>query len=139
VSLIRKDRGKKLKPSDAPWLASYALILRRAAADALAPELLRSGEYLPLSCAEAELVIVNPWNLDALDENASSVQRFGDGGIIRIARHVFLPDRLEGVSAFKLPNLRVSPTFVGERVVALWRQSRLRGLVFKQVWDSGQP
>ena len=51
-------------------------------------------------------------------------------------KHVFRANVVAQASAFKIPNLRVSPTFVGERFVELWNSAGLKGLDFKKVWSS---
>jgi len=35
---------------------------------------------------------------------------------------------------FKIPSLRVSPTFVSHRFVDRWKESGLTGLEFERVW-----
>jgi len=72
--------------------------------------------------------------IDALDEDASSVLRFSGGRIMRINRHVFRPEVVKGIDVFKIPNLRVSPTYVSQRFGDLWNSADLKGLEFKQVW-----
>lgn len=135
MRIIHEDEGQKLAPSDSPWLGSHALIFRTSAVEALAPMLRKHGELLPLRCAKANVVLYNPTCvLDALDESASSVLRFGDGRIMMIQRHVFRADVVGNIGIFKIPNLRVSPIFVSHRFVQQWKASGLKGLKFKQVW-----
>lgn len=135
MRLIQEDEGRKLLESDSPWLGSHALIFRPRAVEVLGPMLREYGELLPVACDGAELRIFNPTRVvDALDEAASSVLRFSDGRIMRISRYGFRADAIRGLLFFKIPNLRVSPTFVSERVVELWRAAGMRGLEFKQVW-----
>jgi hypothetical protein len=134
VQFITEDRGRRLRPADAPWLGTHALIFRPSVVDALGRELRAYGELLPLACSDAELVVFNPTRLlDALDEDASSVNRFDDGSLIWIDHHVFHPEVVRGVDIFKIPNLRSSPTFVNEAFVKLWQDAGLRGLEFDPV------
>ncbi len=113
VHLVHIDQGRELVESDSPWLGAHALIFRAAAMDSMGSALREYGELLPLSCSEASLWIYNPTRVvDALDESASSVLRFNDGRVMLIQRHVFRADLLRGNDIFKIPNLRVSPTFV---------------------------
>ncbi len=130
------DDGEPLRESDAPWLSANAFVLRRRAAEALAPALRGHWELLPLSCPTADLVVANPLHLvDALDEASSKVQRFKDDNrIFIISKHVFFPERIQGLPIFKIPQLRVSPSYVTEPFVAAWKAAGLRGLTFKQVW-----
>jgi hypothetical protein len=135
VELVHEDEGKRLARSDSPWLGSYALIFRKAALGDIQAVLETNGELLPLRCSEAELVIHNPTQiLDALDESASSVIRFDNGRIMMIQQHAFRRDVIRDVDIFKIPNLRVSPTFVSQRFVDQWQDSGLTGLEFEQVW-----
>jgi hypothetical protein len=46
---------------------------------------------------------------------------------------VFKPAAVADVHIFKIPNLRVSPTFVDEHVVQSWASAGLRGLEFNKV------
>lgn len=135
MRIVREDEGKSLAPSDSPWLGSHALIFRSSVLDVLGALLRRYGEVLPVSCHDADLWIYNPTNvIDALDEISSSVLRFDDGRIMMIQRYAFRPDVVADHEIFKIPSLRVSPTFVSHRFVDRWKESGLTGLEFKQVW-----
>jgi hypothetical protein len=136
MRLIREDEGKPLLPSDSPWLGSHALIFNPRGLERLGSELSKHGELLPISTPGSELVIFNPTHVvDALNEEASSVQRFENGRILRVSRYVFLASMLDGMDIFKIPNLRVSPTFFSLRIVELWHQAGLRGLEFVKLWE----
>lgn len=135
MRLIHEDEGQKLAMSDSPWLGAHALIFRANVVEALGPMLREHGELLPLACSEAGLVVYNPTRvIDALDEAASSVVRFSSGRIMMIRRHVFCVDVIGHIDIFKIPNLRVSPTFLTQRFVERWEASGLKGLEFKRVW-----
>ncbi len=137
MRLVHEDEGKRLAESDSPWLGSHALVFRRQAISKLAPVLHEYGELLPLACAEAELVVFNSTRvIDALDENASRLLRFSNGRIMRVTRYAFRPETVCAVDIFKIPSLRVSPTFVSDRFVRAWKSSGLRGLVFNKVWSA---
>ena len=136
MHIVREDEGKALVESDSPWLGSHALIFRSRAAGALRDMLLHNGEVLPLPCGDENLALFNPRVIDgALDLTASTALRFGSGRIMRITKHMFDKRVLAGVDAFKIPDLRVSPTFVTERFVSAWTSAGLRGLEFRQVWE----
>ena len=136
MRIVREDEGKLLAESDSPWLGPHALVFRRPALGELETMLLSYGELLPLACPEPNLVIFNVTRvLDALDEQASGILRFTNGRIMRIIRPVFRPDVISGSDIFKIPNLRVSPTYVSERFVERVRAAGLRGLVFNKVWS----
>ncbi len=137
MKIISKERRRRsLRRSDAPWMGSDTLILRREAADVLAPFLVKHGELLPLACEQAELVVFNPLcRVDALDETASSVQRFDDGRIMWIDKYVFYRQAIQELHAFKITSLQVSPVFLSEEFVERWRAAGLKGLEFRQVWE----
>ena len=136
VRLVGEDEGMLLKQSDSPWLGAHALILRERAMRAMRPLLHQHGEFLPLDCDGASLVLLNPVVADLLDESLSSVARFSNGRIMRIRKHVFRSGVDATTPAFKIPNLRVSPTFVTDGFVDLWHSEGLTGLDFTKVWSS---
>jgi hypothetical protein len=74
--------------------------------------------------------------IDALDESESSVARLASGRVFRISRYAFRPEAIANVDVFKIPNLRVSPTFVSERVVDVCASLKLRGVQFRRVWSA---
>jgi hypothetical protein len=134
MQVIRQDQGRVLLPSDSPWLGSHALIFRQRGVDALAQLLSANGELLPMNDG---LVIYNATRvIDALDEGASAITRFSSGKIMIVKRYVFRIGTIGEVDIFKIPNLRVSPTFVSRKFVDAWESSGLVGLGFKQVWAS---
>lgn len=59
--------------------------------------------------------------------------RFSSGKIMRINRYAFRAELVHAVDVFKIPNLRLSPTFLSERVVNTWRASGIRGVTFEKV------
>ena len=137
VTLIRNDETQNLVESDSPWLGSHALIFRARAVKSMGKVLSDFGELLHLACSEANVWVYNAARLvDALDESASSVRRFKDGRIMMVERYVFRAAAVRGIDAFKIPHLRVSPTFLSQRFVDRWNESGLKGLEFKQVWAS---
>jgi hypothetical protein len=137
MQLVQEERGRKYLPSDSPWLGAHALILSDPARVALEPLLRRHGEVLALGHDGPALFAFNPLQVvDALDQKRSSVIRFADGRIMRINRHFFDSDALDDAALFKIPNLRVSPTYVTTEFVDLWRSAKLKGLDFREVWSS---
>jgi hypothetical protein len=136
MRLIKRDGAKRLADSDSPWLGAFALIFRSGVVDRVEPLLGPFGEFLPLECDDADLRVFNPTCvLDALDAESADVARFDDGRIMRVRRYAFRPDVVEGVDIFKLTGLRVSPTFLSQRVADALRTSGLRGLDFIKVWS----
>lgn len=137
MKLIHEDEGIKLAESDSPWIGSHALVFRRAVIDRLGCELGRYCEFLPVFCPEDELFLFNvTYVVDALDEDASSMVRFKNGRIMKVNKYAFRFGAVAAVGIFKIPNLRVSPTFFSERIVNLWKSVGLQGLEFVQVWSS---
>jgi hypothetical protein len=134
MKIVRVDEGRRLRETDSPWLGGHALILRRRAVEAILPLLHGNGEVLPLACAD-ELYVFNPTNLiDCLDDEKSDLVRFKDGNaIMRISKHVFRRERIVGVDAFKIPNLRVSPLFVTDAFVEKWKAAGLTGVEWQVV------
>lgn len=132
MHIVNKDHGRDLIESDSPWLEANALLLSNRAAEALRPMLLEYGELLPVLCQRPGLSLYNPTRLvDALDEKASSVLRFSSGKIMSVRQYVFREEVVRDIDVFKIPNLRVSPTFFSQRFVDSWRAADLTGLDFK--------
>jgi hypothetical protein len=137
MHLIRNDEGKKLKEADSPWLGSYVLILRPRAVAALTPLLLDYGELLPLRCPGTELRLYNVTNIvPALDEAASTIDRFPDGRIMMVRRPVFHKHIIGSNDIFKLSRRPGEPIYVSQRVVDQWHSAKLTGIEFRHKWSS---
>lgn len=137
MHIINKDQGRDLLESDSPWFESNALIFNKTAIELLEPLLLEHGELLPIQCRNAVLSIYNPTNiLMALDEELSTALRFSSGKIMAFKKYVFREEVVKGSVIFKIPNIRVSPTFVDQHFVDQWQLNRLRGLDFIKIWSS---
>ena len=140
MELIHEDEGKALKYSSSPWLGSHALILRPECLNVIGQDLKSRSELLPIDCPEAEVYFCNPMNIaNAFDEQASTIKRFDGGGIKFIETFNFNKEVVRDIHIFKIPNMRVSPTFVSEEFVDHWCESSLTGLDFELVWDSSGP
>jgi len=136
VQILEKDVSGPLEPSDSPWFGSHALIFRPSVLDVMWPALHRYGEFLPLSCPRARLIVFNPTRVvDALDEAASVVQRSRDGRIWGVSKYALRAREIVGIDVFKMTSMPVSPTFVTGRIVDLWQRAGLRGLEFRKVWS----
>lgn len=135
--LVDQDEGLTLNAVDAPWLGSHALIFKPVAVLALRSVFEAYGEFLPLACTSSKLWVFNPTRvLQALDLLSSEVVRFSRGRIMHVTRYAFIPEQIAECDIFKIPDLRVSPTFVSEKIVNLFREHALSGLSFTQVWES---
>ena len=135
MKLIKQDeRGRPWKDADMPWMGEHLLVLKPRAASILRDLCLEAGELLPLTCNEADLVA---WNVttvvDALDEEKSKVLRFPGGRVMSIKLHHFKPEAVEGLTAFRIPQVRTS-IFVGPAFVDRVREAGLTGTRFKEVW-----
>jgi hypothetical protein len=138
VKLIRKTMRHKFRQADAPWRSAATMVFRRSVLDKMGILLEANGELLPLECADAELWVYNATNvLDAFDDAASEGKRFEDDGYLySISKFVLRADVVEGVDIFKLKGRRVSPTYVSEKFVEMWKTAGLTGLRFDKVWSS---
>jgi hypothetical protein len=137
MRIVSTDEGRSLMQSDAPWLGGHALAFRSKAVVALQPLLDRYGELLPVSCNGCDVKIYNSTRLvDALDLDLSIVRRFANGRVMGVEQYCFREDALRDIQIFKIPNLRVSPTFLREEFVELWSSKGLKGLSFTRVWSS---
>jgi hypothetical protein len=138
VKIITKEYdGSPFAQTVSPWLGSYALILKQDGVVELRDYLSRIGEILPLNCSDERLHLWHPLAvIDALDISVSEVRRFESGRIMGITRHGFVAERLRGIEAFKIPDLRVSPVFYTES--AARQISRVVGTTveFKLVWSA---
>ncbi len=136
----------KLGPADAqaegrrahfPWLGSQALVMRNEAIVALREILEANGELLPLQTNNGSVLFAfNARKIDALDEEASDLERFPSSGrIMEIRRHAFTESAIGDLDIFRLPS-RGSATYVNERFVRRVKEAGLEGLNFEQVWSS---
>jgi hypothetical protein len=135
MQVIRQEAQQAFRESDCPWLGSHALIFRPQVVDKLGSVLVRYGEMLQLDCDDADVSIYNVTNIvDALDEDASSIDRFESGEVMIIRRHVFDARAIGESEVFRIPRVRLSSTYVTQRFVDRWQLSGLKGLEFNQVY-----
>lgn len=133
VKLIREDG----KDGDFPSLVPYVPVFSARAKGALANIIASYGEFLPLTCVDSDLFAFNVTKiLDALDEDASDVQRFSSSGrIMSIDRYEFRAEKLKQSVLFKIPQFRRSYVFVTDQFVERVQSSRLMGFTFQPVWS----
>jgi hypothetical protein len=135
VEVVRENIGMRLQRSDAPWFGGHALVFDAKAVHALETLLIHSGELLALQCDDRDLHVFNPSAVvDALNETESTIERFRDGRIRHIRKHVFKADLVRPLLAFKLPH-RASSAYLSQRFVDAWEKAGLRGLTFDCVWE----
>jgi hypothetical protein len=134
VEVIR-DGSSGTEPSDVVLLGVEAAFSGRAV-KALGDFLGVSGQLLPLLSADGEFYL---WNvtvlIDALDEDASDLERFSSGRVMMVNRWVFRPERLHGVTAFKIPQLPQAFTFVTDTFVDRFAAAGLSGLAPLRLWS----
>jgi len=138
MRLVREDEhGRPLLPADVPWLGKHAPVLKENASAALGSLLAKDGELLPLACDEATLVVFNVTTvLDALDVDRSALVTFrSTGRIMKVKSHVFRPERLRAVHAFKVPQLLRGSAFFTDEVVVAVERAGLSGVGFRLVWE----
>ena len=139
VRLLRRDSSlgrKTLKSAELPWLGGHALVCRPRAYELIGPMLEGSGEFLPLDLVGGErLWLFNVLQVvDALDEEASDLVRFPSSGrVMDIRRHVFFPDRVTQLTAFRTPQAR--SLFLGGEAVDALVDLGLSGAKFELVWQ----
>lgn len=130
--------GRSRLPADLPWLASNVLILSPRAMRLIGSTLSAWGELLPLRCDETTLHLFNArLALPALDTEQSTITRFESGRILDIHRFAFQTSRIGDAQVFRLKELRNSPIFLTDRIVARIERHDLAGTSFREVWQGG--
>jgi hypothetical protein len=126
-----------LPKGDTPGLSSHIPVFSPRAVEILAELLENGGELLPIICEHEEYFLFNVTRvIDALDEDASQLVRFDDGGILDIDRYSFKENKLTGVNIFKLPQKPLSYPYVTDAFVRRVEDSGLKGFEFRIVWSS---
>ena len=136
VEWIDDDLNAGKPKSDYPTLGSTPVLSQRAV-DELLDVLVENGELLPLDGDLAEKYYVYNVTriLDALDTEKSDAIWFGTGRIMMMKQYAFHGAQLEGVTIFKVPQLRVQ-VFATEPFVKRVESSGLTGFSFREVWRS---
>lgn len=130
------EKGRPWRTADPPWLSGMPLSSVTASTG-------RSAR-----CSPAQVSSSTSWTgtdrlwlfnvcqvVDALDEEASGVVRFSTTGrVMKVKQHVFHPERLAGLSAFRVPQSR-SLFLSGEAVDSIGA-ANLTGAGFELVWQS---
>jgi hypothetical protein len=137
--LTSDEHGRPRRPADMPlYSGSGSLVVNRRARSVLEPVLGDDAEYLDLVVEREEMWLVNAWQVvDALDEEKSVLKRFPNRTkVMEIVKYSFIPERLNGLQAFRI-HQRPSKTFLAGSVVAAIRDAGLTGLSFRRVWGEG--
>ncbi len=140
VETYEEEVREKRLPSDCPGLFGSLPVFSLRAVKILQPILDGNGELLPLDFEQGEYFAFNITRVvDALNEAGSEIVRFPDGKkVLAIKQFSFVPQKLEGVDIFKLPQQPLGMAFVTDRFVQAVRQSDLVGFNFEWLWASEQ-
>lgn len=133
VTPLKDDLSDNALSGDFPTLGTIPVFSERAV-NSLRDLLEANGEILPLTSADGSYSAYNVTTVvDALDEVRSKVTRFRDGRVMEILEYAFLPQRLGGLTIFKVPQI-LSNVFVTDVFVSRVREAGLVGFKFNRVW-----
>jgi hypothetical protein len=119
---------------DHALLGTIPVFSERAVA-ALGDVLRRNGELLSLIYSRQSCLAFNVLTIcDALDSSRSKVVRFSSGRVMLVDEFVFMPERLQGLTIFKIPELLRATVFVTDDFAHRVRSAGLNGFVFREVW-----
>ena len=139
VEIIEEDEdGSPLKSFDAAIMgfSGWGIVLTPKAVKRLGGFLADYGEILTLKCNEAELYLFNCTVIaPALDVERSLMDRFPDGRVFGIRRHVFVPSIVSSHDIFRAKHAGMSETYFSDKAVEVWKQSALRGIEFNELWN----
>lgn len=139
VALLRdeKEDHRERPQSDFPNLGGVVPVFSAHAIDTLRDLLTANGEVLPLRYREGNYFVYNPTRVvDALDEARSEIEVFKSSGrVMRIVRYEFYPERLQGLTAFRLSQ-RPTLVYVTEKFVQRVKDAGLIGFDFVPIWSS---
>jgi hypothetical protein len=138
VEFIPNEKGDyQFPPGDLMAFVGYLPVFSSRAISALKPVLEGNGELLPLACNVDSYAIFNVTRLiDGLDEGRSEIVRFSDGRILDIQRFEFWPDRLNGISIFKIPQMPFGRVFVTDSFVVAVEKAELTAFTLEPVWST---
>jgi hypothetical protein len=130
-------QDRTLPESDFPSFG-YVPAFSKRAVDSLQETLSENGELLPLDCEQGRFFAYNVTRLsDALDEDASDVERFEtDGRIMEVDRYELRAEAVEGLSIFKMSPLPDRYVYVTTAFVERVASANLTGFKFdRKVWS----
>jgi hypothetical protein len=126
-----------LPKGDYPGLIPNVPVFSERALHSLRDLLDGQGEALPVVCSGERYFLFNVTRVvDALDEDQTVFERFSSGKIMDIEQHVFLPDRIVGLTIFKIPQVIRMDVFVTDPFVDRVRSAGLKGFKLPLVWSS---
>jgi hypothetical protein len=144
IEIDRSDytpRGSKAKLADYSNVNhNVHPVFSQRAKDILSDRLHGLGRWIELVSDEAPYWLFYVTNVvDALDEPASKVIYFDDdvpNKVLRIAQHVFRPERVQGQFLFTLPQKKGYHRLVTDDFINVVREHRLTGFRFEFLWSS---
>ena len=130
---------RRLPKSDCPALLAFVPTFSEKAVVALRDLLEPAGELLQLDVPGERFYAFNVTSvLEVLDEAASDVKRFEDGGVMRIVRYAFKNlDAIRQQPIFKIPQQRRSRIYVTTLFHRRVDQAGLTGFDYRPLWKSG--
>lgn len=140
VRILRdNDRNRALPKSDFPSLASHIPVFSQRAVAVLQDVLTANGELIQLDCVDCEepyFAFNVTTMVQALDVEHSRLKRFESSGrIMRVIQYCFYPERLAGLTVFKLSELPLQNVFVTDPFVQRVQEGNLTGFRFQPVWE----
>jgi hypothetical protein len=139
IELMPEDQGLENPLPDYQELGSVAVFSRRAVISL--NEVLNGGELLPLifEGTEGHFFAYDPRHLaEALDESRSELKRFSNGGVMKVLRYEFRPDKLKDLGIFGIPQQR-GRIYVTDEFVRRVNEARLTGFDFIELWSDEKP
>ena len=114
-------------------------VFTTAAYDALRPVLDGRGEELPINVTTPpEAVAFNVTRvIDALDGERSEIKRFSGGRVMRVPRPVFVPERVEGETIFRVTTYPRT-VYVTDAFLEAADAINLKGLRLSEDWMAGE-
>ena len=135
--LTSDGKGRPWERAAMPWLGQNALVFREHARAAVADVLEDAGEFLELEPTDDtdRLWLFNAHQVSGtVDAEASVFVRFpSTGRVMKIERHAFHAERVAGLTAFHVPEVR--SLFLTRRAVEAIRAAELTGATFRHVWS----
>jgi len=129
--------GQGGRAADVPWLDRDGLVLSERAYVVSRGLLEPWGEFLQLhdSASRSLLWLHNvTCVVNGLDESQSEIERFSSGRVMRIKKHAFIRELVDGLLMFRVP--QTTSVFVSADFVEAFGSFGLVGVSFNRVWST---
>lgn len=138
IPVKRMEPERNLELSDAPGF--IIPVFSKTALKYLKPLIEPNVEILPLEFEEEEYYGINVITVvDGIDYEKSIYKTFRDGKrILAFKKYSFLPNKIEGIPIFKIPDERTRYCFVSDEFKDRVEINKLTGFKFELVWDSNE-